>query len=132
MQPLVTLVFHNLPSLYPTSFRRNDFLYLCYNQPIYEDNCLELNEYAGLTLGVIDNNNVLTTVLTNVEPMNDQASILILDNESTKVQNPRRNSYAVNTYTSVVYILRMRVRVLRCPDSPVSRLFTPVAPVASL
>ena len=28
MQPLVPLVFHNLPSLYPPSFRRNDFLYL--------------------------------------------------------------------------------------------------------
>ena len=25
MQPLVPLVFHNLPSLYPPSFRRNDF-----------------------------------------------------------------------------------------------------------
>ena len=31
MQPLVPLVFHNLPSLYPPSFRRNDFLYL-YNE----------------------------------------------------------------------------------------------------
>ena len=30
MQPLVPLVFHNLPSLYPPSFRRNDFLYLFY------------------------------------------------------------------------------------------------------
>ena len=29
MQPLVPLVFHNLPSLYPPSFRRNDFL--CYS-----------------------------------------------------------------------------------------------------
>ena len=28
MQPLVPLVFHSLPSLYPPSFRRNDFLYL--------------------------------------------------------------------------------------------------------
>ena len=26
MQPLVPLVFHNLPSLYPPSFRRNDFI----------------------------------------------------------------------------------------------------------
>ena len=30
MQPLVPFVFHNLPSLYPPSFRRNDFLYLFY------------------------------------------------------------------------------------------------------
>ena len=30
MQPLVPLVFHNLPFLYPPSFRRNYFLYLFY------------------------------------------------------------------------------------------------------
>ena len=59
---------------------------------------------------------------------------IYMTNESTKVQNPRRNSYAVNRamelctyiiYTSVVYILRMRVRVLAAPSrpSPVSRLF---------
>ena len=29
MQPIVPLVFHNLPSLYPPSFRRNDF-YTCF------------------------------------------------------------------------------------------------------
>ena len=29
MQPLVPLVFHNLPSLYPPSFRINDFYTLC-------------------------------------------------------------------------------------------------------
>ena len=52
---------------------------ICYNQPIYEDNCLEPNEYAGLTLGV---GNYLTTVLTEVKPMYDQASILIVDNDS--------------------------------------------------
>ena len=55
---------------------------ICYNQPIYEDNCLELDEYAGLTLGVIDNDNVLTTVLTEIKSMYDQASILIVDNDS--------------------------------------------------
>ena len=37
-------------------------------------------EYAGLTLGVIDN--TFTTVLTVVEPMYDQVSILIQDNDS--------------------------------------------------
>ena len=36
---------------------------ICYNQPIYEDLRLEPNEYAGLTLGVIDD--VHTTVVTN-------------------------------------------------------------------
>ena len=50
--------------------------FLCYSQPVYEDFQLE---YAGLTLGVID---LLTTVFTNVEPMYDQASVLILDNDS--------------------------------------------------
>ena len=53
---------------------------ICYNQPIYEDLRLEPNEYAGLTLGVIDN--VHTTVITNVKLMYDQALILILDNDS--------------------------------------------------
>ena len=52
---------------------------ICYNQPIYEDVRLELDEYAGLTLGV---NNAMTTVLTIVEPMYDQVSILIQDNDS--------------------------------------------------
>ena len=27
---------------------------ICYNQSIYDDPCLEPDEYAGLTLGVID------------------------------------------------------------------------------
>ena len=31
MRPLVPLVFHNLPSLYPPSFRRNDFFILVRN-----------------------------------------------------------------------------------------------------
>ena len=53
---------------------------ICYNQPIYEDLRLEPNEYAGLTLGVIDN--VHTTITTNVKLMYDQASILIFDNDS--------------------------------------------------
>ena len=35
---------------------------ICYNQLIYDDMHVELDEYAGLTLGVIDNNNVLTTI----------------------------------------------------------------------
>ena len=55
---------------------------ICYNQPIYEDMRLEPNEYAGLTLGVIDNSNIFTTVFTEVKPMYDQASILIVDNDS--------------------------------------------------
>ena len=55
---------------------------ICYNQPIYEDMHVELDEYAGLTLGVIDNNNVLTTIPTRMEPMYDQVSILIVDNDS--------------------------------------------------
>ena len=56
---------------------------LCYIQPIYDDQCLEPDEYAGLTLGVIDETDVdLTTVITEVKPMYDQAAILILDNDS--------------------------------------------------
>ena len=53
---------------------------VCYNQPIYEDLHLEPNEYAGLTLRVI--HGLTTTITTNVKLMYDQASILILDNDS--------------------------------------------------
>ena len=52
---------------------------VCYNQIIYEDLRLELDEYAGLTLGV---NEMGTTVHTVVRPMYDEASILIVDNDS--------------------------------------------------
>ena len=52
---------------------------VCYNQLIYEDLHLELDEYMGLTLGV---SIVGTTVLTLVRPMYDEASILIVDNDS--------------------------------------------------
>ena len=53
---------------------------VCYSQPIYDDLRLELDEFAGLSLGVKDNE--LTTVLTTVQPLYDQASILIVDNDS--------------------------------------------------
>ena len=53
---------------------------VCYNQPIYDDLRLEPHEYAGLTLGV--RMSQFTTVLTEVQPMYDQASILILDDDS--------------------------------------------------
>ena len=58
---------------------------ICYNQPIYDDVLMEPNEYIGLSLGVIDNNNVLTTVFTNVKPMYDQASILIVDDDRSEL-----------------------------------------------
>ena len=50
----------------------------CYNQTIYDDMSLELDEYLGLSLGVQD---LLTTVRTIVQPMFDQAAILIIDND---------------------------------------------------
>ena len=53
--------------------------FICYNQPIYDDPCLEPDEYAGLTLGVIDDR---TTVETIVEPLCDHTAILIVDNDS--------------------------------------------------
>ena len=51
----------------------------CYNQTIYDDMSLELDEYLGLSLGVRDLQ--LTTVRTIVQPMFDQAAILIIDND---------------------------------------------------
>ena len=52
---------------------------VCYNQPIYEDLRLELDEYAGLTLEVRE---IGTTARTVVRSMYDEASILIVDNDS--------------------------------------------------
>ena len=52
---------------------------VCYEQSIYDDLRLELDEYIGLTLGVRDNE--MTTSRTEVRPMFDQASILIVDND---------------------------------------------------
>ena len=52
---------------------------ICYNQSIYDDDSLERDEYAGLTLGVIDFGQ--TTSLTIIEPMYDQAAVLIVDND---------------------------------------------------
>ncbi|CAI8052754.1 hypothetical protein GBAR_LOCUS28872 [Geodia barretti] len=56
---------------------------VCYSQPIYDDLRLELDEFVGLRLGVKDNE--LTTVLTTVQPMYDQTSILIVDNDMAVV-----------------------------------------------
>ena len=56
---------------------------ICYSQPIYDDPCLEPDEYAGLTLGVIiDHYYDQTTIETIVESLCDQAAILIVDNDS--------------------------------------------------
>ena len=49
---------------------------VCYDQPIYEDMHPEGDEWLGLTLGVDR-----SSVLTNVQPMYDQAAILIQDND---------------------------------------------------
>ena len=57
---------------------------VCYNQTIIDDMQLEPDEYAGLTLGV--KSNAHTTITTRVKPMYDQASILILDNDSECLQ----------------------------------------------
>ena len=53
---------------------------VCYNQTIYDDQRVELDEYAGLTLGIKDNR--LTTIITLVKPEYDQSAILIIDNDS--------------------------------------------------
>ena len=76
-----TLTVNVIDDTFITAVRR----IICYNQTIYDDVLMEANEYIGLSLGVIDNNNVLTTQLTNVKPMYDQASILIMDNDHSKL-----------------------------------------------
>ena len=64
---------------------------ICYNQTIYDDMCVEEDEYAGLTLGVL--NNARTTVFTEVEPMYDQVSILIVDNDGSEFEQWHKTLY---------------------------------------
>ena len=54
---------------------------ICYNQLIYNDDILELDEYAGLTLGVVEKENDYH-IPTEAKSIYNQASILILDNDS--------------------------------------------------
>ena len=54
---------------------------VCYNQSIYDDERLEVAEYAGLKLDV-DADIRFTTVLTEAQELYDYASILILDDDS--------------------------------------------------
>ena len=51
---------------------------VCYNQPIYDDRHLEVSEYAGLTLDVVQ----FTTVNTEVQDLYNFATIRILDDDS--------------------------------------------------
>ena len=52
---------------------------ICYNQTIYNDMRLEVAKYTGL--GLVPDN-LLSTVLTEVEPMYNESSILIIDDDS--------------------------------------------------
>ena len=54
---------------------------VCYDQPIYDNLGLEMDEWLGLTLGV-DRASVLTTV----RPMYDQAAIFI-ENIDSRLHN---------------------------------------------
>ena len=56
---------------------RQESRLICFNQTIYDDVRVESNEYIGLILG-IDN----STIFSSVQPTYDQASILIVDNDS--------------------------------------------------
>ena len=58
---------------------------ICYNQPIYDDERLEVSEYAGLTLD-IDDNIRFTTVPAEVQDLYDFASIRIVDDDSEFAQ----------------------------------------------
>ena len=55
---------------------------VCYNQIIYDDQCLEPDEYLGLTLGVR-----MASAVTLVEPMYNQTSILILDDDGELIRH---------------------------------------------
>ena len=51
---------------------------ICYDQPVYNDESLELSEYAGLQLSVRD----ASVGLVLVQEQYDNAAILILDDDS--------------------------------------------------
>ena len=67
--------------------------FVCYNQTIYDDSHVELDEYAGLTLGVREGKRVKT--------MYDQAAILIMDNDCKFVY---RGKFLLATYTSLLIV----------------------------
>ena len=73
---------------------------VCYNQPIYDDERLEVSEYAGLTLG-IDEYTRFTTVRTEVQEFYNFASIQILDDDSEFV-------YTCDLYHSTFVLLVSR------------------------
>ena len=50
---------------------------ICYDQPIYDDMCVEPDEWIGLTLGV-----ARASVFTVVTAMYNQSAIVIQDNDS--------------------------------------------------
>ena len=82
----------------------------------------------------------LVTMLWCLQPVSRRVTVCIcgkschFKHESTKVQNPRRNSYAGLTYTSVVYTAHARASASlpRVSSRLYLACFTPVAPVASL
>ena len=99
-------------SMYPMAEERDfaqqtldDFLIteerrvICCSQPIYEDSHLETDEYAGLSLGVAQNEQ--TTVFTTVKSMYDQASILIVDNDSEYLGGIYSSILFFNNYNSL-------------------------------
>ena len=69
---------------------------VCYNQTIYDDLRLEANEYAGLTLGVDDNSQI--RVLTFVKELFDQASILIVDDDSEFNAKYRKREFVTTAF----------------------------------
>lgn len=69
-----TISFNEIDDLNLTESRR----VVCYNQTIYNDIRLESDEYSGLSLGVVH----IPTVLSRAQPIFDQASILIQDDDS--------------------------------------------------
>ena len=55
---------------------------VCYEQAIYSDIRLEMNEWFGLTL---EADNQRSTIFTTVQPMYDTVAILIEDNDRKKL-----------------------------------------------
>ena len=82
---------------------------VCYNQTIYDDQSVEGEEYAGLSLSVRQ-----STVITNVRPFYDQAAILIIDDDDDGTCTTSAPTYARTVPTTDESILLRTLGSVLC------------------
>ena len=83
---------------------------VCYSQVISNDARLELDEYAGLRLRYRRNKHSTTQI--EVQPMFDQAAILIIDNDSKFKESIYAYAYSIHFPVAVVGVEHTSMSVL--------------------